>query len=506
MAAVVSGVAGGGGRSLVLAIDQSTQGTKALLFDAEGNFVQKASRPHEQYVSEAGWVEHDAEEIMTNVLACARDVCKKAGVAAGEVRAVGISNQRETCLAWDRDRREPLARAIVWQCGRAKDICDEMAARDGVAERVAELSGMALSPYFSAAKLAWLLRNVPAVAAARDAGTLCLGTIDSWLVFKLTEEHTFATEPSNACRTQLLNIRGGAWSRALCDDFGVPIAALPEVRCSDSVFGHTTMGGLFAEPVPICGVLGDSQAALAAQNCLVPGDTKATYGTGSSVMMQTGTELKQSKSGLVSSIAWDFGGERSYVLEGNLNYTGATITWLKDQMGLISNPAEVEGIIAEANPADRAYFVPAFTGLGAPWWDTEATGLLTGVTRTTGRAEMVRACAESIPYQIADVLDALRADTGLAVGELRADGGVTANGYLMQFQADMAGADVVVSSLNELSAAGAGFVAGRSAGLYEGNAIYEKVSRRVFEPAMDADVVDAKRAGWHLALRQATTH
>ena len=494
------------GRSLILAIDQSTQGTKALLFDAEGNFVEKASRPHEQYVNEAGWVEHDAEEIMTNVLACSRDVCKKAGVEAGEVRAVGISNQRETCLAWDRERREPLARAIVWQCGRAKDICDEMSARPGVAERVAELSGMALSPYFSAAKLAWLLRNADGVAAAAEAGTLCLGTIDSWLVFKLSEEHAFATEPSNACRTQLLDIRTGAWSSELCEAFGVPMAALAEVKPSDSVFGHTTMGGLFAEPVPICGVLGDSQAALAAQNCLEPGDTKATYGTGSSVMMQTGSELKQSQSGLVSSIAWDFGGERSYVLEGNLNYTGATITWLKDQMGLIESPAEVEGVIAQANPADRAYFVPAFTGLGAPWWDTEATGLLTGVTRTTGRAEMVKACAESIPYQIADVLDALRADTGLEVGELRADGGVTANGYLMQFQADMAGADVVVSSLNELSAAGAGFVAGRSAGLFDHNVIYEKVERRAFKPAMGVDAVASKRAGWHLALKQATTH
>lgn len=494
-----------GARSLILAIDQSTQGTKALLFDAKGNFVEKASRPHEQYVNEAGWVEHDAEEIMTNVLACSRDVCKKAGVAAGEVRAVGISNQRETCLAWDREKREPLARAVVWQCGRAKGICDQMSARPGVAERVMELSGMALSPYFSAAKLAWLLRNVDDVRTAAEAGTLALGTIDSWLVFKLSEEHAFATEPSNACRTQLLDIRTGAWSSELCEAFGVPISALAEVKPSDSVFGHTTMGGLFAEPVPICGVLGDSQAALAAQNCLRPGDTKATYGTGSSVMMQTGSELKQSQSGLVSSIAWDFGGERSYVLEGNLNYTGATITWLKDQMGLIESPAEVEGIIAQANPADRAYFVPAFTGLGAPWWDTEATGLLTGVTRTTGRAEMVKACAESIPYQIADVLDALRADTGLDVRELRADGGVTANGYLMQFQADMAGADVVVSSLNELSAAGAGFVAGRAAGLFDHNVIYEKVERRAYNPSMGADAVAAKRAGWHLALRQAMT-
>ncbi len=501
------GAGSGEKRALVLAIDQSTQGTKALLFDEEGRMVEKTSRPHEQYVNERGWVEHDAEEIMTNVLACARDVCKKAGVAAGEVRAVGISNQRETCLAWDRVRREPLARAIVWQCGRAQGVCDEVrAAQPGAEDVVREVSGMALSPYFSAAKMAWLLRNVEAVREARDAGTLCLGTIDSWLVFKLSEERLFLTEPSNACRTQLLDIRTGKWSSRLCDLFGVPREALPTVVCSDGVFGHTTMGGLFERAVPICGVLGDSQAALAAQNCLAPGDVKATYGTGSSVMMQTGPQLMESKNGLVSSIAWDFGGERSYVLEGNLNYTGAVISWLRDQMGLISGPGEVEGLIAAANPQDTAYFVPAFTGLGAPWWDAEATGLLTGVTRTTGRAEMVKACAESIPYQVADVLDALRADSGLEVGELRADGGVTANGYLMQFQADVAGADVVVPSLNELSAAGVAFVAGRSAGVYDGNAIFDQVSRTVFSPREEPGCITAKRAGWHAAVRQATTH
>ena len=493
-------------RVLVLAIDQSTQGTKALLFDADGRLVEKTSRPHEQYVNERGWVEHDAEEIMTNVLACARDVCKKAGVESGEVRAVGISNQRETCLAWDRERREPLARAIVWQCGRAQGVCDAVrAAAPDAADAVREVSGMALSPYFSAAKMAWLLQNVPAVRQAEEAGTLCLGTIDSWLVFKLSEERLFLTEPSNACRTQLLDIRAGKWSSRLCELFGVPREALATVVCSDGVFGHTTMGGLFEQAVPICGVLGDSQAALAAQNCLAAGDVKATYGTGSSVMMQTGTELMESKNGLVSSIAWDFGGERSYVLEGNLNYTGAVISWLRDQMGLIDSPAQVEGLIAEANPEDAAYFVPAFTGLGAPWWDAKATGLLTGVTRTTGKAEMVKACAESIPYQVADVLDALRADSGLAVGELRADGGVTANGYLMQFQADVAAANVVVPSLNELSAAGVAFVAGRSAGVYDGNAIFDRVERQVFSPQEDAAVVASRRAGWHAAVRQATT-
>ena len=494
-------------RSLVLSIDQSTQGTKALLFDESGAVVGRTSRPHEQYVDERGWVEHDPEEIMTNVLACARDVCKRAGVAAGEVRAVGISNQRETCLAWDRVRRAPLHRAIVWQCGRAKDICERMVARDADAgERVRELSGLALSPYFSAAKLAWLLEEVPEVAQAAETGTLALGTIDSWLVFKLCEGNPFVTEPSNACRTQLLNIHTGAWSYELCKLFGVPREALAEVMPSDSVFGYTTMGGLFAEPVPVCGVLGDSQAALAAQNCLAPGDVKATYGTGSSVMMQTGEKRYESKNGLVTSIAWDFSGQRSYVLEGNLNYTGAVISWLRDQMGLIGGPGEVEGLIAQANPEDRAYFVPAFTGLGAPWWDSDATGLLTGVTRTTGRAEMVKACAECIPYQVADVVEALRADTGLPLGQLRADGGVTQNRYLMQFQADVAGADVVVSDLQELSAAGAAFVAGRSASVWDRNVIYDQVTRTTYAPQVTDAVREQRMSGWHKAVRRAMAH
>lgn len=494
-------------RSLVLSIDQSTQGTKALLFDADGSVVARTSRPHEQYVDERGWVEHDPEEIMTNVLSCARTVCKQAGVVEGEVRAVGISNQRETCLAWDRVRRAPLHRAIVWQCGRAKGVCARIAEKDPqVADRMRELSGLALSPYFSAAKLAWLLEEVPEVRAAADAGTLCLGTMDSWLVFKLCEGNPFVTEPSNACRTQLLDIRIGVWSDELCQVFDIPRAALAEVLPSDSVFGRTTMGGLFAEPVPVCGVLGDSQAALAAQNCLAPGDVKATYGTGSSVMMQTGTRSYESVNGLVTSIAWDFSGERSYVLEGNLNYTGAVISWLRDQMGLIAGPAEVEPLIMQANPDDRAYFVPAFTGLGAPWWDSDATGLLTGVTRTTGRAEMVKACAECIPYQVADVVEALRMDTGLPLGQLRADGGVTQNRYLMQFQADVAHADVVVSNLQELSAAGAAYVAGRAAGVWETNVIYERLTRTTYAPSIGASERAARVDGWHAAVRRAMAH
>lgn len=491
-------------RKLVLAIDQSTQGTKAVLFDALGAVVGKVSRLHDQLVSEAGWVSHDAEQIMTNVLAVARDVCKHANVRQGEVCAVGISNQRETCVAWDREVREPLAPAIVWQCGRAQKLCSELAQNDPhMTSRIRKLSGLELSPYFSAAKMAWLLRNVPEVRKAAEARTLALGTIDAWLIFKLSEEHTFATEPSNACRTQLMNLNTAQWDDELCDFFAIPQSALPQIYSSDAVFGHTTMGGLFQEAVPICGVLGDSQAALAAQNCLAVGDLKVTYGTGSSVMMQVGEKPVSSRHGLVSSIAWEIAGKRSYVLEGNLNYTGAVISWLKDKMHLIGDPIEVESLIAQANPTDRTYFVPAFTGLGAPWWDAKATGLLTGITRTTGRAEMVKACAESIPFQIADVIEALEGDTNRKIREIRVDGGVTQNKYLMQLQADITGSSVAISSLAELSAAGAAYLAGVSVNMYQRNVIYEGLSQTRLIPMMASSEKKKRLCEWHRALQQA---
>lgn len=494
-------------RRFVLSIDQSTQGTKAVLFAEDGTVAAKTARPHDQIINELGWVSHNPEQIMTNVLAVCRDVCKTVGVRAHEVVAFGISNQRETCLAWDRDTREPLGYAVVWQDGRAKDVCTALASsHEGMAARVKALSGLDLSPYFSASKFAWLLQNEPEVREASKRGTLCLGTIDSWLIFKLSEEHAFLTEPSNACRTQLLNLSNGEWSNELCNYFGVPQTALAQIVPSDSVFGHTTLGGLFPDSIPICGVLGDSQAALAAQNCFNLGDTKATYGTGSSVMMQTEDKIVTSKNGLVSSIAWDFGGRRSYVLEGNLNYTGAVISWLKDQMHLIEDPGEVESIIVQANPADKSYFVPAFTGLGAPWWDANATGILTGITRTTGRAEMVKACAECIPYQVGDVLSALRSDAGINIQELRVDGGATRNAYLMQMQADVSRVEILTSNLAELSAAGAAFVAGRSEGMWTENAIYKKISHGSYVPHMSLEKQEEKVAGWHAAVNQAITH
>lgn len=491
----------------VLAVDQSTQGTKAVLFDETGRLVAKCAKPHRQIVHDNGFVEHDPLEIAANVRLVMREVVELAGADAEDVAAIGISNQRETCMAWDRESGSPLYNAIVWQCSRAKDICAELEAREaGVGERVQRLSGMRLSPYFSAAKMAWLVRNVPAVMDAAEAETLVLGTMDSWVLHTLSEERALATEPSNASRTQLMDIAACTWSEELCAVFGIPLGALPEIRPSDSVFGHTTLDGFFPRPVPICGMLGDSQAALMGQGCCEPGMVKATYGTGSSIMMQAGSELVRSGNGLVTSLGWEFGGERCYVLEGNLNYTGAVVSWMKDDARLIADPEDAEIAARRANRADRAYFVPAFTGLGAPYWDDGATALFTGITRTTGHDELVKAGLESIAYQIGDVVDAMRADTGLSVEELRVDGGPTANRYLMQFQADIARLRVSVSSVAELSAGGAASVAGQAVGVYAGNVIAEATERTCYDPEMGERMREDRLAGWHAAIEQVRTH
>ncbi len=487
----------------ILAVDQSTQGTKGLLFDENGVLVSRADRPHRQIVDERGWVEHDPEEIFTNVLAAAREAVEKAGADKAAIVALGISNQRETVAAWDRETGEPLCNAIVWQCARAREICAGLEAHAGL---IKERTGLNLSPYFSAPKLSWMLQNLPAVSQAAQRGTLCLGTIDSWLVFRLSRERAFKTDYSNASRTQLFNIHTLQWDEKLCTLYGVPIAALPEVCMSDACFGCTDLGGWLEKPIPICGVLGDSHAALLGQQCRSPGQVKATYGTGSSVMMHIGGQPKGSSSGLVTSLAWGLGGKVDYVFEGNLNYTGAVMTWLREDVGLIRTDAEATELAARANPNDRTYFVPAFTGLGAPYWDSAATGLFTGITRTTGRAELARACLECIAYQITDLVELMRRDAGLPVELLRVDGGPTASGYLMQFQSDLAGVTVQVPEIQELSGMGAAYAAGFSAGLYDPDTIYEHIHCRRYTSAMDSAQREARLDGWRQAVRQALAH
>ncbi len=483
----------------VLAVDQSTQGTKGVLFDDQGILVCRADRPHRQIINDKGWVEHDPIEILENTVGVCDDVLKKAHVPSADVVALGISNQRETSLMWDKATGRPIYNAVVWQCARAAEICERAEIADK-AELIRQKTGMRLSPYFPAAKLAWLMENVPEAKALSNEGRLACGTIDSWLVYNLTGKHK--TDYSNASRTQLFNIVDLKWDRDLCDLFSVPMDSLPEVCMSDSVFGITDINGVLDHTVPVCGVLGDSHAALFGQDCRKPGQIKATYGTGSSVMMNIGDKPQFSQSGLVTSLAWGMNGKVEYVFEGNLNYTGAVITWLKRDVQLIQTDTEATEMALAANPNDRAYFVPAFTGLGAPYWDSNATGLLTGVTRTTGRNEIAKACLDCIAYQITDLIELMGQDAGMKLTALRVDGGPTASTYLMQFQSDIAQVTVQIPDLQELSAMGAAYAAGIAVGIYDPDEIYDHVRRREYIHSMDQKKRDALYLGWKSAVQQ----
>ncbi len=484
----------------ILAVDQSTQGTKGLLFDENGLLTARADCPHRQIVNEKGWVEHDPAEIIENTVAVCGDVLAKAGVNPGDVAAIGISNQRETSMMWDKATGRPIYNAIVWQCARAAKICERAEVVEK-AEQIRRKTGLNLSPYFPAAKLCWLMENVPEAKTLAAQGRLACGTMDSWLVYCLTGNHK--TDYSNASRTQLFNITDLKWDTELCGLFSIPMDSLPEVCMSDSNFGETDLRGLLPNPVPIHGVLGDSHGALFGQDCWKPGQIKATYGTGSSVMMHIGNQPKFSSSGLVTSLAWGMNGKVEYVFEGNLNYTGAVMTWLREDVGLISTDTEATELAYKANPNDHAYFVPAFTGLGAPYWNSRATGLLTGITRTTGKAEITKACLDCIAYQITDLVELMRQDSGIPVDTLRVDGGPTASKYLMQFQSDIANVSVQVPDLQELSGMGAAYAAGMAAGIYQLDRIYRSIQRRKFIPQMGATVRDAHYNGWKFAIRQA---
>lgn len=485
----------------ILSIDQSTQGTKALLFSDEGTLLAMRDRPHRQIVNDQGWVEHDPEEIIANVLSLVPEVLQAAGADPAAVRVVGLTNQRETVLAWNRVTGRPYGNAVVWQCARAEGLCEEIA-KQGHADAVHAATGLRLSPYFSAAKAAWILRNVPPAWEAAAADELCIGTMDSYLVFRLTAGREFRTDYSNAARTQLLNIRTLTWDKDICAVFGIPLSCLPALTASDGEFGSTDFGGALPEPVPIRAVLGDSNAALFGQGCTSAGMVKATYGTGSSVMMNTGGRLTESEH-LATSIGWGNRDDITYVLEGNINYSGAVITWLKDDMHLIASPAETSRLAENANPADTTYLVPAFSGLGAPYWDPEARAIACGMARTTGRAEFVKAALESIAYQIADIVAIMEKDADIRLEALRTDGGATRNSYLMQFQCDIIGRPVSIAETAELSALGAAFMAGEAAGIYTRDMLAQASGRRTLTPEMSPEVRSAKRSGWELAVRRA---
>jgi len=488
--------------SCILSVDQSTQGTKALLFDAAGKLLCRRDVAHEQIINEKGWVSHDPEEIYRNTVEAVRLVLDASGIDPAEVAALGISNQRETSVCWEKSTGRPIANAIVWQCGRAKELCQRVAGA-GWSEKVRRATGIPVSPFFPASKFAWLVENTPGAKEKAARHELCFGTVDTWLVYCLTGGKSYRTDCSNASRTQLFNIHTLSWDEEICAAFGLNAADLPQLTASDDCFGHTDIGGILPKKVPICGVLGDSHAALFGQGCLNPGMAKATYGTGSSIMMNIGDAPIESRNGLVTSLAWKYRGRVQYVMEGNLNYTGAVIRWLEKDLGLVSSASETQTLAESANKDDTTYLVPAFTGLGAPYWNSDARALICGITRLTGKAELVKAGLECIAYQITDIVRAMERDTDMKLTQLRVDGGPTRNGFLMQLQSDLLDADVLVPSSEELSGIGAAFMAGITAGVYT-EAALSAMGHTVFTPAMSEAVRRKKYAGWQDAVRTAT--
>lgn len=480
----------------ILGIDQSTQGTKAILVDEDGKMIGRADKSHRQLVNECGWVSHDLEEIYANVISVVKEVTERCGIEKSQIRAVGISNQRETAAAWDKEGN-PLADAIVWQCARAKEIARDVQEHYG--DMVKARTGLAPSPYFPAAKMAWLLRNAQRLQV-RDSHDIRLGTIDSWLVYRMTKGESFKTDYSNASRTQLFSLHELKWDEELCGIFQIPPECLPEVCDSNSIFGMTDLEGFLDRKIPIHSAVGDSHAALFGQGCHEPGMIKTTYGTGSSIMMNTGNRCVASSHGLATSLAWGIDGKVDYVLEGNINYTGAVVTWLKDEVGLIASPAETEAAAREANPNDRTVLVPAFSGLSAPYWDDNAKAVLYGMTRITGKNEIIKAALESIALQIQAVLEAMEKDSGIDIQELRVDGGPTKNAYLMQAQSDLSGMKVAVAETEELSALGAAYLAGIGAGLFQKDSLFRDGRRSYFEPKMDRQDRALRLEGWKRAV------
>lgn len=491
----------------IIGIDQSTQGTKALLVDETGHLLARADRSHEQIVNDAGWVSHNPAEIAANVVAVAREVVEKGGADPAEIAGIGISNQRETTVAWNARTGEPLCDAVVWQCARARELCERLAnTHPDMPELVKERTGLDLSPYYPAAKMAWILANVPEAAQAAQDGELCLGTIDAWVIWSLTGGATFSCDYSNASRTQLFDIQAGSWSEDICKLFGIDVAWLPKVLDSDACFGQTDLDGFLPAPVPINGVLGDSHAALFAQGCFERGMAKATMGTGSSIMMNIGSEFAASKHGLSTSLAWRMAGTTEYVFEGNINYAGAVITWLKDDLKLIEDPNETAELAFSANPSSRVYFVPAFTGLGAPHWDSDVQACVFGMDRTTGKAEFVKAANECIAFQIYDVVEAMAEDSGSKLSELRVDGGPTRNAFLMQFLSDMCAAPIRIASNDEMSGLGAAWTCGIALGMYGRDVVSVYGARGIVEPSINPDKRKERLCGWHHAIEAAIAY
>ncbi|TMV06875.1 glycerol kinase GlpK [Ruegeria sediminis] len=486
----------------ILAIDQGTTSTRAILFDARMQAVGTAQKEFSQHFPQEGWVEHDAEEIWASVLKVCRDVMESQGVTPGQIAGIGITNQRETTVIWDRATGKPLGNAIVWQDRRTAGICERFR-QAGCEDDISAQTGLLLDPYFSGTKVKWMLDTFPGARERATAGELLFGTIDSFLVWRLTGGRVHATDATNAARTLLFDIHQGVWSDEICDLLDVPAAMLPEVRDCASEFGHTT---LFGGSIPILGVAGDQQAATMGQACFEPGMMKSTYGTGCFALLNTGTEPVESQNRLLTTIACQLGGQRTYALEGSIFIAGAAVQWLRDALRIIDDAAQSGELAAQSDPNQQVVLVPAFTGLGAPYWNPDCRGAIFGLTRNSGRAEIARAALESIAYQTRDLWQAMQGDWGSETDViLRVDGGMSASNWAMQGLADLLGAPVDRPVMQETTALGAAWLAGMQAGVYPDRAGFAEtwaLDRR-FEPVMSAEKRDAAYARWQRAVQAA---
>lgn len=487
----------------ILSFDQGTTSSRAIIFDKTGNIKAVAQKEFTQIFPQPGWVEHDGNEIWSTQLGVAAEVIVKAGLTVHDIAAIGITNQRETTLVWDRKTQQPIYNAIVWQDRRTSSYCDELK-KQGHAPPIQQKTGLVIDAYFSATKVKWVLDNIPGARERAEKGELCFGTVDTWLLFKLTNGKAYATDVSNASRTMLFNIHTLQWDEELLQLFNIPRSVLPEVKSSSEVYGHTQQI-LSAANIPVAGIAGDQQAALFGQMCTKPGMVKNTYGTGCFMLMNTGNAPVMSKNNLLTTIAWKIGGEVLYALEGSVFIGGAVVQWLRDGLGIIKNSKDVERLAATVSDNGGVYFVPAFTGLGAPYWNQFARGSMFGITRGTKDAHIARAAVESIALQTMDVLHAMNADASLPIQELRVDGGATANDMLMQYQSDILNCKVIRPRITETTALGAAYLAGLAVGYWKDINEIEQYwqAEKNFIPAMNDEMRIKISYQWKKAINAA---
>jgi glycerol kinase len=487
----------------ILSFDQGTTSSRAIIFDKKGAIISVAQKEFEQIFPKPGWVEHNANEIWSTQLGVAAEAITKAGLTVKDIAAIGITNQRETTVVWDKSTGQPVHNAIVWQDRRTAAFCDSLKSQ-GIDKSIQQKTGLVVDAYFSGTKIKWILDHVPGAREKAGRGELCFGTIDSWLLWKLTNGQVHATDVSNASRTMLFNIHTLQWDEELLRIMDIPASMLPEVKSSSEVYGHT-QNILSAHNIPIAGIAGDQQAALFGQMCTQPGMVKNTYGTGCFMLMNTGGRAVPSSNNLLTTVAWKVNGETQYALEGSVFIAGAVVQWLRDGLQIIRSSAEVETLAATVKNSEGVYVVPAFAGLGAPYWNQHARGTMVGLTRGTTRAHIARAALESIAYQTMDVLKAMEADSGIAIKELRVDGGATANDLLMQFQSDLLDTKVIRPTIIETTALGAAYLAGLAVGFWSS---MEDISRqwqeeKTFVPAMSEAQRDELSKGWKKAVNAA---